>query len=279
MKTNFSLRLAFVAFSIASLLLLTTAYGQRRGDVRRTNTPPAKRTTGGPRANKGFRNQIGMEFVLVPAGSFIMGSENGDSSEKPVHKVTIRNGFYMGKYEVTQAQWQQVMGNDPSYFKNCDQCPVENVPWDDVQDFIHKLNAQNDGYTYRLPSEAEWEYACRAGTTGDYPGDFASMAWYYKNSGDKTHPVGQKQPNAWGLYDMLGNVKEWCEDRWHTSYYGAPSEGTAWISGDSNWRVLRGGSLADGPRYAHAALRDGMAPTGRRDGLIGFRVVAVARSS
>src|SRR5205085_9149218 len=120
---------------------------------------------------------------------FMMGSETGDADEKPVHQVTIREGFYMGKYEVTQAQWKQVMGNNPSYFNNCDQCPVEMVSWNDAQEFIKKLNAMNDGYVYRLPSEAEWEYAARAGTTGDYAGDLDAMAWYLNNSGNKTHPV------------------------------------------------------------------------------------------
>ena len=140
-------------------------------------------------------NRVGIELVWIPAGSFMMGSESGQSGEKPVHRVTINNGLYMGKYEVTQAQWQSVMGNNPSDFKG-DNLPVEQVSWDDAVAFIAKLNAQNDGYTYRLPSESEWEYACRAGTTGDYAGDLYAMAWY---TGDKTHPVGSKLPNAFGL--------------------------------------------------------------------------------
>ena len=145
-----------------------------------------------------------MEFASVPAGSFKMGLDSY-SDESPVHQVTFASGFYMGRYEVTQAQWQKVMGNNPSSDKSCgENCPVEKVSWDDAQEFIKKLNAMNDGYTYRLPSEAEWEYACRAGTTGDDAGDLDSMAWYGKNSDDKMHPVGQKQPNAWGLYDMHG---------------------------------------------------------------------------
>ena len=133
----------------------------------------------------------------------------------------------MGRYEVTQAQWQAVMGNNPSNFKGCDQCPVETVSWDDAQEFIRKLNAQNDGYKYRLPSEAEWEYACRAGTTGDYAGNLDEMAWYGKNSGGKTHSVGQKQANGLGLYDMHGNVWEWVEDRYHHNYNRAPTDGSA----------------------------------------------------
>lgn len=202
------------------------------------------------------RNQIGMELVSVPAGSFMMGSENGSSDEKLVHQVTIRKGFYMGKYEVTQAQWQQVMKGNPSNFKNCQQCPIENVSWDDAQGFIRKLNAMNDGYVYRLPTEAEWEYACRAGTTGDYAGGLDAMAWYYENSGNMTHPVGQKQPNAFGLYDMLGNVWEWCEDWYHDSYNGAPTDGSAWESGgERKQRVLRGGSWIDIATYLRSAYR------------------------
>jgi serine/threonine-protein kinase len=170
-------------------------------------------------------NSIGMEMVYVPAGSFIMGSENGDSDEKPMHRVTISSGFYMGRYEVTQAQWQAVMGTNPSDFKGCDNCPVEQVSWDDAQEFIRQMNARGDGYTYRLPTEAEWEYACRAGTTtafaygdllsseqanfdGKHPYGGASKGVYRQ----KTTLVGSFQPNAFGLYDMHGNVWEWCQD-------------------------------------------------------------------
>jgi formylglycine-generating enzyme required for sulfatase activity/tRNA A-37 threonylcarbamoyl transferase component Bud32 len=245
-------------------------------------------------------NRMGMEFVYVSAGTFIMGSSDADvqrafeqvqlessgsarlewyAPEKPQHQVTIREGFYMGKYEVTQAQWQKVMRNNPSTIKNCDQCPVDNISWDDAQEFIKKLNAKNDGYTYRLPSEAEWEYACRAGTTGDYAGDLDSMAWYYKNSGNETHPVGQKQPNAWGLYDMHGNVEEWCEDIWHESYNGAPTDGSVWISGgDPSRQVLRGGSWFSVAVDLRSAFRLRGGP--RSHGSFnGFRVVAVSRAS
>jgi formylglycine-generating enzyme required for sulfatase activity len=271
MKTNSILRLTFVTFVIASMLLATSC-GQRTSNVGSTSTTPA------PKPGTVVRNKMGMELVYVPAGSFMMGSENGESNEKPVHQVTIREGFYMGKYEVTQAQWQQVMGSNPSYFKNCDQCPVEEVNWNDAQEFIKKLNAQNDGYTYRLPSEAEWEYACRAGTTGDYAGDVDAMAWYGKNSGSKTHPVGQKQANAFGLYDMHGNVDEWCEDIWHENYNGAPTDGSAWLSGgDSRYRVLRGGSWYFIAYVLRAADRRGFTPN-YRDLYDGLRLVAVART-
>jgi len=222
------------------------------------------------------KNSTGMEFVLVPAGSFMMGSDKSDA-EKPAHQVKINSQFYLGKYEVTQAQWQKVMGSNPSFTKNCDQCPVEMVSWDDAQEFIKKLNAANDGYTYRLPSEAEWEYACRAGTTGDYAGDVDALGWYSKNSDNKSHPIGQKQANAFGLYDMHGNVVEWCEDVWHENYNGAPGDGSAWKSGDSDERVLRGGWWNSDANSLRSAYRDD-SPSGGRLSYFGFRVVAVPQS-
>jgi formylglycine-generating enzyme required for sulfatase activity len=141
-------------------------------------------------------------FVLIPGGEFSMGGDRF-YPEQPVHKVRISKAFEMGKYQVTQEQWQAVMGNNPSYFTGAN-LPVEMVSWNDVQEFIKKLNAKKDGYSYRLPTEAEWEYACRAGTTGNYAGNLDDMAWYDKNSGGKTHPVGQKKPNAWGCTICTG---------------------------------------------------------------------------
>jgi formylglycine-generating enzyme required for sulfatase activity len=222
-------------------------------------------------------NKAGIEFVLIPAGSFMMGSTNGDADERPVHKVTIEYPFYMGKYEVTQAQWQAVMGNNPSHFKDCDNCPVEQVSWDDAQGFIRKLNQMNDGYRYRLPTEAEWEYACRAGTTGDYgAGNLSEMAWHFENSGSKTHAVGSKQPNAWSLADMHGNVWEWCEDWYHQTYSGAPTDGTAWLSGGEQRaaRVRRGGSWYHYATYLRSANRGWGILDSDLDA-VGFRVVAV----
>jgi formylglycine-generating enzyme required for sulfatase activity len=302
MKMNSTLRLSFLIFVIA-LMLLATSCKQQTGN-------------GGSTSVTTVRNKMGMELVSVPAGSFMMGSSEEDAQrafeqaqrenkdarlewfapEKPKHQVTIRSGFYMGKYEVTQAQWQAVMGNNPSNFKNCDQCPVEHVAWDDAQEFIKKLNSMNDGYTYRLPSEAEWEYACRAGTTGDYAGDLDSMGWYWENSGDarlsgewnydklaanndRTHPVGQKQPNAFGLYDMHGNVWEWCEDVWHENYNEVPTDGSAWVSGGEQYRrVARGGAWAFNAGDLRSANRFSLPPD-NRDDFVGVRLVAVARSS
>jgi formylglycine-generating enzyme required for sulfatase activity len=201
---------------------------------------------------------------------------NGGSDQEPVHEVTISQAFFMGKYEVTQGQWQAVMGSNPSHFKECgSNCPVEMVSWDDAQAFINKLNETNDGFKYRLPSEAEWEYACRTGTTVDY---LDSTAWYSANSGSKTHPVGAKQPDGFGLYDMHGNVSEWCQDWYHPSYDGAPSDGSAWLSGgEHQFRVLRGGSWLDDAPVLRSATRNLYSPDYRFN-FFGFRVVAVVRT-
>ena len=166
------------------------------------------------------KNSVGMEFVGIPAGEFMMGCSAGDTTcdadEKPSHQVQITKPFEIGKYEVTQAQWQAVMGSNPSTIKG-DNRPVETVSKDEAQDFLARLTAMNDGYRYRLPTEAEWEYAARAGQA--VPALLDDVAWYAANSGNETHPVGQKKPNAWGLYDTLGNVREWVSDAYARDYY------------------------------------------------------------
>jgi len=220
----------------------------------------------------------GMTFVKIPAGSFQMGS-NENSNEQPVHTVNIKS-FYLMTTEVTQAQWQAVMGNNPSFFKG-DNLPVEQVSWDDCQDFINKLNRRDAGKNYRLPTEAEWEYACRAGaTTKYYNGDDANsigeIAWYDKNSGATSHPVGQKRANNWGLYDMSGNVWEWCSDLYHNSYQGAPGDGSSWEAPQWEYRVMRGGSYFElpniHPRDCRSAVRSWAEPDFRFDDL-GLRLV------
>lgn len=166
------------------------------------------------------KNAAGIEFVKIAPGEFMMGCSTSDNQcdadETPAHRVQITRGFEIGKYELTQAQWQAVMGSNPSTIKG-DNRPVETISKQEAEDFLAKLTAQNDGYRYRLPTEAEWEYAARAGETE--PVNLDEVAWYAANSGDETHPVGQKKPNAWGLYDTLGNVREWVSDLYARDYY------------------------------------------------------------
>ena len=169
-----------------------------------------------------LRNSIGMDFVVIAPGEFMMGCSKDDkdckSDESPRHRVQITRSFEIGKYEVTQAQWVAVMKSNPSSNKG-DSLPVETVSKLEAQDFIAKLNALKDGYIYRLPTEAEWEYAARAGKDSPYSGPLAQVAWYAGNSDDETHPVGLKSPNAWGLYDTQGNVREWVSDLYTANYY------------------------------------------------------------
>jgi formylglycine-generating enzyme required for sulfatase activity len=220
-------------------------------------------------------NSIGMKFTLIPAGEFYMGSEENDD-EKPVQKVKIKNSFYLGTYPVTQREWKAVMGDNPSHFKGND-LPVEQVSWADVQEFIKKLKEKEGTDKYRLPSEVEWEYACRAGTTtrysfGDSESKLGDYAWYGDNSGGKMHPVGQKKPNPWGLYDMHGNVLEWVQEMWHSDYNGAPTDGSAWEDGDGADRVVRGGGWCDDAGSCRSAFSIAVVPS-RRFNILGFRIL------
>jgi len=225
----------------------------------------------GGQTDETYREPVtGMVFVKMPAGSFQMGSKSGFFDEKPVHRVTISRPFYLQTTEVTQGQWQAVMGDNPSHFINGDYYPVESVSWNDVQTFLNKLNALDPGKNYRLPTEAEWEYACRAGTTGEQYGELNAIAWYNKNSGRQTHPVGKKQPNAWGLYDMLGNVMEWCADWYDASYYARSPATDPLGSSSGSYRVLRGGSWVNYVDYTRSADRDRNYPGFRYDDY-GFR--------
>ena len=260
-------------------------------------SPTPKRSTPPARTNRTSRtlprtrtNQAGIEFVLIPPGSFMMGSTHGNADEKPVHQVTISQAFYLGKYEVTQGQWQSVMGTTINQQRDKvvgayiivgegDNYPLYFVSWEEAMSFTRRLNELNDGYLYRLPTEAEWEYAGRAGTKGDYYADAVNdIGWSVENSGNQTHAVGGKQPNAFGLYDMSGNVSEWCQDIYHKNYDGAPRNGSAWVSGgESQKRVLRGGGWFDRAVYLRSAARFKDSSDYREYG-IGFRVVAVART-
>jgi len=214
-----------------------------------------------------FTNSLGIDFILVPAGEFFMGSPETEAGrqadESPLHTVLLEKPFYLGKYEVTREQWYEVMGTagemeDP--LPGDPELPVAEVSWDDVQEFVKKLNAMEGTDKYRLPSEAEWEYACRAGSStkysfGDAESEMVKYAWFGKSQGSAPHPVGQKAPNAWGLYDMHGNVWEWVRDSWHNDYNAAPSDGKAWESGEFSHRIARGGSLTGSAESCRAANR------------------------
>jgi sulfatase modifying factor 1 len=235
---------------------------------------------------KHYTNNIGMKFVWIPPGTFLMGTpkeEVGRDPNETQHKVTMTKGFYMGVYTVTQEQWQEVMGNNPSYFKGEKNLPVETVSWDDSQDFLKKLREKDkDKKGYRLPTEAEWEYACRAGTTtpfhfgetistdqANYRGDLVYGNGKKGAYRQKTMPVGSFPANAWGLYDMHGNGFQWCQD-WYGDY---PQNDTVDPRGPENGqdRVLRGGSWYLGPVHCRSAFR-ARARSGERYYLFGFRV-------
>ena len=227
------------------------------------------------------------EMVVIPAGSFLMGSppdseqdpfsnakpvKIGENDERPQHRVNIQT-FAIGKYEVTQEQWYAVMGNNPSTSKGRT-LPVENVSWDDAQLFVQKLSKKT-GKKYRLPNEAEWEYAARGGSTTTYPwGNSDALlhvyAWFNAIA-KATNPVGLKKPNQFGLYDMIGNVWEWTQDCWNRNYEGAPTDGSAWTGGDCSRRVLRGGSWYGVPQDLRSADRIGFTAASRYDD-DGFRV-------
>lgn len=222
-----------------------------------------------------------MEFAYIPPGSFKMGSpenEAGRERYESQHIVSLTQGFYMQTTPVTQTQWKTVMGWNPSSHKGDGDSPVEQVSWYDVRDFIKRLNEREGRTIFSLPTEAQWEYACRAGTqtryyTGDTQADLDWAGWYKGNSNGTTHPVAQKEPNSFGLYDMHGNVFEWVEDHWHDNYQDAPLDGSAWIDNPGNsYRIIRGGCWVFPARDCRAAYRGGYRP-GNRSGFVGFRVV------
>jgi len=204
--------------------------------------------------------------------------EEKRDDDEILHKVTLTKGFYLGVYTVTQEQWQAVMRENPSRFKGERKLPVENVTWDECQEFLKKMG-DKDGHSYRLPTEAEWEYACRAGSTdlwcsGDDPKMLGQYAWYAGNSGEKTHPVGQKKPNAWGLYDMHGNIWEWCADRYGDYPKNDVVDPKGPESGTSH--VLRGGSFYGPALFVRSAIRGYFDPA-KRGRNIGFRAAKTLR--
>ena len=260
-----------------------------------------------PESPKAITNSIGMKLVLIPPGEFMMGSPkelieeqqkvHADDkwylsfirAEEPQHRVRITKPFYLGVYEVTQGEYEQLMGKNPSKFQDATR-PVERVSWEDAVAFCRKLSAK-EGQEYRLPTEAEWEYACRAGTTtpfsfggvlngeqancdGNYPYGTNAKGPYK----EQTVPIGSYRPNAFGLYDMHGNVWEWCQDRWDAEYYGkSPSENPPGAASGSG-RVIRGGCYVRNARYCRAAYRHGLEPS-HWSSIMGFRLARTVSSS
>ena len=216
---------------------------------------------------KPFTNAQGMTMAWIPRGSFVMGSDENeagrDKSEGPTRVVTFTDGYWMGINELSQGQYERVMGENPSQSRHS-LLPVERVSWKDAMDFCKKLTARERaegrlpvGYVYRLPTEAEWEYACRAGTKGPFYGeDPLAIAWYSGNSRGKPSRIGKLHPNAWGLFDMLGNVSEWCFDGWKDDYTDAPTFGHMRLNATNKEKAFRGGSYADGIGRCRAAARD-----------------------
>ena len=219
-------------------------------------------------------DSVDMEFVLVQPGKFQMGSTDAYADAKPIHSVTISKSFYIGKYEVTQKQWRDIMGTNPSYYQE-DNRPVESINWNDAQDFIRKLNEKGGTTRYRLPTEAEWEFAARGGTRSngyEYAGSdsVAHVTVYSANSGRETKPVGSKRANELGLYDMSGNVWEWCSD-WYGAY-GGSDERDPKGPASGKYRVLRGGSFNLNDLSCRVANRGSDLPASRTV-TVGFRCV------
>ncbi len=264
-----------VLVALGRLSLATAA--EPKEAVSKTKRPPKELTVD-------LGNGVKLEMVLIHAGEFLMGSPESDkdalSDEKPQHRVRITRPFYLGKYMVTQEQWESVMGNIPSHFKG-PKNPVETISWDDCQQFLGKLNAKSAAGAgkFQLPSEAQWEYACRAGSKtrycfGEDEKQIEEYAWHKQNSDGKTHPVGEKKPNGWGLYDMHGNVWELCQDWWRDGYYkGSPVDDPTGAATGSD-RVLRGGSWSLPEWYCPSAYRCRGLP-GYWDSYIGLRVSRV----
>lgn len=224
----------------------------------------------------------GIQFAVILPGILLMGappSEQGSTNhERPVHSVSIDYSFQISTTEVSQNQWTAVMPYNPSHFQGGER-PVDNVTWQDCHAFLDSLNAHDQTWIYRLPSEAEWEYTCRSGSPISFywgPDMNEDCCWYYGNSEGETHAVGLKQPNMWGLHDPSGNLLEWCEDRWHETYDGAPIDGSAWISGSGAERVIRGGCWNYGEVLCRSAFRHCFNEAWASN-YIGFRIVRMER--
>jgi sulfatase modifying factor 1 len=257
-----------------SLKAVTDTRVEKQAEVQRTAEQAELQRKAGQAELQREAEAKHLNLVLVQGGTFSMGSDGGESNEKPIHTVTV-NGFYMSRYMVTQAQWRIVMGNNPSSTQ-CDDCPVDNITWDDAQAYCQKLSQLN-GKTYRLPTEAEWEYAARGGIKGKgytYSGSnsIEEVGWYGGNSDNSIHPVGEKQPNELGLYDLTGNVNEWCSDWYDQNYYGSSPAQNPRGASTGSFRVIRGGGWLSPSGSCRATCRIVCAPDSHFGGL-GFRPV------
>ncbi len=280
--SNFKILRLVVLIAFAMCIVLVGDAVTSRSEQNATGKE--KTTTAAlPELERTFKDPYtGMEFVFIKGGCYEMGDTFGDGlkDEKPSHNVCI-DDFYLGVYEVTQGQWKKVMGNNPSSFKKGNNYPVEQVSWEDVQQFIYRLNNQT-GRNYRLPTEAEWEYAARSGgKTEKYAGtsqedELKEYVWYAPNSDLQTHPVGQKRPNGLGLYDMIGNVSEWCDDWYDENYYeNSPGDNPKGPDGGT-YRVLRGRSYLSYWYEVRASSRSRATPSIRIN-FNGFRLGFSAR--
>ena len=264
-------------FLVCSALVVNIAAGGWSCSRRAVTLPPVT-------------NRFGMKFVEIPAGNYRMGNPS-NRDEQPAHDVTVASPFWIQTTELTQAQWKSVMGTSP--WSNApdvrmgDNYPAILVTWPQAQQFLTKLNELDPGHGYRLPSEAEWEYACRAGSTGTYGfgsdrKKLSDYAWFDENAsrvGEKyAHAVAQKKPNAWGLYDMHGNVWEWCQDSYRDNYQDAPTDGAAYTSREFDSHVYRGGGFRNAERFTHASSRAGLDDEDQSDN-VGFRVVMQSASA
>lgn len=279
-----NLRCLFLIFIMVSSVILTTGCGDDGDNTADNNNFDIEGSSFNP--NMTATNSLGMTFNQIPSGTFDMGSpedEPGRQENEKQHQVTLTQPFYLQTTEITQKQWEAIMGDNPSWFDDCgENCPVEMVSWNDVQIFIEELNKLGEG-TYRLPTEAEWEYACRAGSdTAFSSGEITEtgrgldtnldpFAWYAYNAEEKTHPVGLKSPNAWGLYDMHGNVMEWCSD-WYGEYSSEPAtDPKGPLAGMA--RVLRGGYWYWSAGDCRSAIRGQQGNPNYRLSYTGFRLV------
>jgi formylglycine-generating enzyme required for sulfatase activity len=260
-----SLRLSYV--SLAAMLCLAPVLSAQQPKASKLGKAAPAATT----AVKPVVAAMKLQFVRIAPGEFTMGAATGPAGEQPPHQVRLTAAFDLGKYEVTQAQWQALMDSNPSHFVGPDR-PVDSVSWDDTQEFLKRLNAADPTHHYRLPTEAEWEYAARAGTTGDYPGELDQIAWYYSNANQETHPVGQKRPNPWGLYDTHGNVWEWCQDWYDRNYYATSPAANPPGPAEGVNKVLRGGSWGGNVIYSRSSVRIGFVPS-QKNAYYGFRVL------